>query len=327
MTFSPPASSLQLSVCICTYNGAERIGLVLEALGRQTRRAGDWEVLVVDNASKDDTARVVDEGLQTHLPHRGRRICEEQAGVMYARRRAAQEARGALLAFLDDDNIPAPDFVECAMTVMARHPEAGIAGGKVLVEWLGTPTALGQAVAPFALAIRDLGDQAFAYQEITGGPDTAGMVARTDVLRTIFSDPDLARKITGRKGKSLVSGEDTALVIRAHQLGVTCRYEPELVIRHRLPADRTTLPYLLRLYDGIGRGQASMRPLFDAKASQPLLAVLIALKDGGRWLVRKMRGPAPSFREQFGALAPDMHRLQQAQIWGRFVQGLKEPFR
>lgn len=323
---SDPAA-IQLSVCICTYNGADRVGLVLEALGRQTRRAHDWEVLVIDNASKDDTARVVDEGLALHLAGRGRQICESQPGVMFARRRAATEARGALIAFLDDDNIPAADFVERAVAVMQRHPEAGIVGGKVVVEWLGTPTALGEAVASFALAIRDLGDQAFAYQDITGGPDTAGMVARTEVLRSIFADRDLAHKVTGRKGKSLTSGEDTALVIRAHQLGVTCRYEPELVIRHRLPADRTNLAYLLRLYDGIGRGQASMRPLFDAKARQPLLALLIALKDGGRWVIRCVRGPDPAFRAENGALAADLHRLHQAQIWGRFVQGLKEPFR
>lgn len=316
-----------LSVGICTYNGAGRIELVLEALGHQTRRAMDWEVLVVDNASTDDTTRLAGEALQTHLPGRGRQVIERQPGVMFARRRATLEARSELIAYLDDDNIPDPDFVEHAIAIMARHPEAGIAGGKVLAQWLGTPTALGEAVAPFALAIRDLGDSPFAYAEITGGPDTAGMVARTSLLRAIFSDAHLAHKMTGRKGKSLISGEDTALVIRAHQLGFTCRYEPRLVIHHRLPASRTSPEYLLRLYEGIGRGQASMRPLWDAKAKSPILALLIALKDGGRWLLRAVRGTSPALRQERGALADDVHRLDQAQVWGRFVQGLREPFR
>ena len=311
----------------CTYNGADRIALVLEALGRQTRPTKDWDVLVVDNASTDDTARSTDAALDLHLPGRGRRVSEPQAGVMFARRRATLEADAELIAYLDDDNIPAPDYVDQAIAIMQRHPEAGIAGGKVLAQWLGTPTALGEAAAPFALAIRDLGEQSFAYPEITGGPDTAGMVARTALLRTIFTDAHLAHKITGRKGKSLISGEDTAIVIRAHQLGFACRYEPQLMIYHRLPASRTSLDYLLRLYEGIGRGQASMRPLLDAKARNPLLALLIAVKDGGRWLLRSLRGPSPALREERGVLADDFHRLYQAQVWGRFVQGLREPFR
>lgn len=316
-----------LTVGICTYNGAERIGWVLEALGQQSRRANDWDVVVVDNASTDDTAAVVDNAMQLHLPGRGRRVLESQPGVMFARRRATLEARGELIAYLDDDNIPAPDYVENAIAVMRHYPETGIAGGKVLAQWLGAPTPLGEAAASFALAIRDRGDVAFAYPEITGGPDTAGMVARTALLRAIFSDAELAHKITGRKGKSLVSGEDTAIVIRAHQLGYDCRYEPQLVIYHRLPASRSSLDYLLRLYEGIGRGQASMRPLLDARARNPALALLIALKDGGRWCWGALRGTPPALRRERGSLADDFHRLHQAQVWGRFAQGLREPFR
>lgn len=316
-----------LSVCICTYNGAERIALVLEALGRQTSRAPDWEVLVVDNASTDATMASVEEGFRVYLPRRGRLVRETQPGVMFARRRAAREARGELVAFLDDDNIPADDFVEQAMAVMARHPEAGLAGGKVVAEWIGQPTPLGMAAATKVLAIRDLGDQPFAYPDITGGPDTAGMVIRTRVLREILAEPGLAHKVTGRTGSSLVSGEDTTIVIRTHQMGLACRYEPSLVIRHRLSAERATLEYLLRLYEGVGRGQASMRSLYDAKARNPVLAILIALKEGGRWLLGQVRGASVSERREYGALADDFHRLHQAQTWGRFMQGLREPFR
>lgn len=316
-----------LSVCICTYNGAERITLVLEALGRQTRQTADWEVLVVDNASTDATMTAVEEGFQVYLPRRGRLVRENQPGVMYARRRCAQEARGDLIAFLDDDNIPADDFVAQAIAVMARHPEAGLAGGKVIAEWLGQPTPLGEAAATRVLAIRDLGDQPFAYPDITGGPDTAGMVIRTRVLRDVLAEPELARKVTGRTGPSLVSGEDTAIVIRTHQMGLACRYEPSLVIRHRLSAERTTLDYLLRLYEGVGRGQASMRPLYDAKARNPVLAILIALKEGGRWVLGQVRGASAAERRTYGELADDFHRLHQAQTWGRFRQGLREPFR
>ena len=46
-----------------------------------------------------------------------------------------------------------------------------------------------------------------------------------------------------------------------------------------------------------------------------------------RGTARPVLSPDPAFRAEHGALAADLHRLHQAQIWGRFVQGLKEPFR
>jgi glycosyltransferase involved in cell wall biosynthesis len=321
----PPA--LALSVCICTYNGAARIGAVLEALGRQTRTAPDWEVVVVNNASRDQTAAVVATAFAAHLPGRGRLVDEAQPGVTFARRRAALEARGHLLAYLDDDTLPAPDFVACAVTVMQQHPEAGLAGGKIIPDWLEPPTPVGVAIADFALAICDRGDQPFAYPDVTGGPVTAGMVARTEVLRTILSDPLFTARISSRVGDALDGGEDTAIVIRCHQLGHTCRYEPSLVIRHQIPAARTALPYLLRFYQGIGHGQAMIRYFYDWKARVAPLALLIALKEGLRWLAGEVRGPSAALREKFGAVAADVHRLQQRQVYGRFRQGLREPFR
>ena len=312
-----PDPAPALTVCLCTYNGARRIGEVLEALGRQTRAAPDWEVLVIDNNSTDDTAAVVAAGLAAHLPGRGRIVRETQPGVTRARHRGAVEARGALLAYLDDDNVPAPDYVENALARMARHPEAGLMGGKVLADWIGTPTPLGARVASFALAIRDRGDEPFAYEDITGGPDTAGMVVRTDLLRAILAEPLFADRDLGRNASGFGGGEDTAIVIRAHQRGHACRYEPSLVIRHRLPASRTDAAYLLKLFDGIGRGQAAIRPLFDPKARSRVLALGIALKDFARWLSGRLRGPDAALRAEAGALASDLHALQQRQLAAR----------
>jgi glycosyltransferase involved in cell wall biosynthesis len=316
-----------ISVCICTFNGADRIGLVLEALGRQTDQSSGWDVLVVDNASRDDTDGAVRAAFAAHLPQRGRLVREEQAGLMHARRKATQEARGEMVVFLDDDNIPAPDYIERLGEILLAHPRAGVLGGRVEAEWLGEPTPLGRAVASFALAVCDRGDQPFAYRDVTGGPAGAGMVVSRALLRTIFEEASLASRVTGRNASGFGGGEDTAIVVRAHQLGYDVRYEPSLVVRHRIPAARTAPAYLLKLYEGIGRGQASLRPLYDARARSPVLGPLIASKEGLRWLLGGLRGPSRALRAEFGPLAPDVHRLHQRQVYGRFRQGLREPFR
>ena len=140
-------AELSLSVCICVYNGAGRIGAVLEALGAQTNHGPQWEVLVIDNASTDGTSAVVSAAFAAHLSARGRLLRQEQNGLMRAREMAAQEARGEVIVFVDDDNIPAPDYVERALDIMKSHPEAGVVGGRVEADWVGEPTPLGVAVA------------------------------------------------------------------------------------------------------------------------------------------------------------------------------------
>ncbi|MBW7908501.1 MAG: glycosyltransferase family 2 protein [Kiritimatiellae bacterium] len=318
---------IAVSVCICTFNGAERIPLVLEALGQQTDSTARWDVLVVDNASTDQTPTVVAESLARNLPDRGCYIREEQAGLMYARRTASRRARGEYIAFLDDDNIPAPDYLAKLLALLPLHPNAGVIGGRVWADWVGEPTPLGKAVASFALAVCERGDVPFAYGDVTSGPAGAGLTVRRSLLEAIFEDAQIAAQMVGRIGSALGGSDDTAIVVRAHQRGLEVRYEPSLVLEHRIPTARTTPEYLLRLYEGIGRGQADLRLLFDWKARNPLLRRLIALKDGLRWIWRGLRGAPPALRREFGALADDVHALHQRQVFGRFTAGWRGPHR
>lgn len=311
---------LDVSVCICTYNGAARIGEVLDALAAQTDTSPLWEVVVIDNASTDDTEAAVRAGFSRGIGARGRLVREPQPGQMFARRTAARMARGALIAFLDDDNVPAPDYIEHVRALLPRHPRLGIAGGRVRASWIGEPTPIGRAVASFALAICDRGEQPFAYREVVEGPAGAGLVIRTTLLRDILTEPEFAGRVAGRVGGGFVGGDDIALVIRAHQLGYEVWYEPSLRIDHRIPASRTEMSYLLKLFEGIGRGQANIRPLFDAKARSPLLARLIALKDALRWVRASLLGPSRADRAAYGPLAPQAHRLHRRQLYGRFCQ-------
>lgn len=318
-------NDLRVSVCICAFNAADRIGLVLEALGAQTDQTARWDVVIVDNASRDGTAEVVEKAIAEYLPTRARCVSEPQPGLMYARRAATNEARGEFIAFLDDDNIPAADYLERLLEVLLLHPHAGILGGRVWPEWVGEPEPLGKAVAFFALAACDHGEEPFAYKEVTGGPAGAGMVVRRALMKAIFEEASLVGVVTGRVGSVLTGSDDTALVVRAHQLGYEVRYEPLLVLKHRIPASRTTREYLLKLYEGIGRGQAALRLLYDAKARNPLLRRLIAMKEGLRWLKGELSGPTAPTQKEYGPLAREVHELQQRQTLGRFRESLRRP--
>jgi hypothetical protein len=81
--------------------------------------------------------------------------------------------------------------------------------------------------------------------------------------------------------------------------------------------------YLLRLYEGIGRGQAVVRRLYDWKARSPL-SLLIATKDMARWLKGRVMGPSAVRPSPRAEISEDLHDLNQRLIWGRAMQALAE---
>lgn len=307
---------VRASVCICTYNGAGRICAVLDALAAQPSPADLWELLVIDNASTDGTGTLAARRINDLLGGHGRVVHESRPGLSFARARAAAEACGSILCFLDDDNIPAPTFVACAIDAFKRRPKAGVIGGRVLPRWEVPPTALAEAVAPFALAICDLGNAPKQVDGSGSGIVGAGMCARRDVLCSLVDSGTLGGRVTGRSGASLMSGEDIGISIAARQMGYECWYDPSLVVEHLLPPRRMEKDYLQRLYQGIGRGQAAVRRLYDWKARSPL-GLLIALKDLGRWIEGSIHGPDKSLRVTRPDLARDLHDLDQALLLGR----------
>ena len=314
-------SQLIATVAICTYNGAARIGYVLESLVNQTLPADQWEILVVDNASTDSTVEVC-EGWRDRLPVPLHIVREERQGLSYARECAGQNARGEIICFLDDDSPAERDWLACAVQAFADRPQAGCLGGKVKPIWESEPTPLTLDVCIFAHAICDHGDAPFRYTGVSDGPVGAGLCIRSDILNRIYLESQLSNSLTGRKGTSLSSGEDTALGIVVGQMGYERWYVPSLHIHHRIPAHRTSFDYLLRLYAGIGRGQAMTRRLYDRKARNPVLGALIGVKDLLRWLRGVLLGPGKKYRNKEPGLRQQLHALHQRQLWGRGFQAI-----
>src|SRR5262249_19504318 len=135
------------SIVIPTHNGATRLPLPLEALARQSAPAGTFEVLVVDNCSTDDTSRVAETlPATTALRQRGtacRVVGEQQQRLLHARIRGVQEARGQFVCFLDDDNVPGPDYVAEALEGF-NDPSVGVLISRVFPHYVagGAPASV-----------------------------------------------------------------------------------------------------------------------------------------------------------------------------------------
>jgi glycosyltransferase involved in cell wall biosynthesis len=239
---------VNLTIAIRAHNAAARLPGTLAALAAMKVPLDlAWECLVVNNASSDDTAAVAEShGRRLSLPMRV--VDEPVPGNGHAYRKCAQEARGDLISFVDDDNHVAPDWAVRCVEFFRDHPRAGLAGGKIdpiFEDPASVPADFAERYA-MALAIRDMGPvEKQLIPPADDPPCGAGLTGRTALFRQVLLEIGL--HLTGRTGTSLAGGEDTEVALLIGKLGWEFWYTPTLKMGHVLPPRRLKPDYLDRL--------------------------------------------------------------------------------
>jgi len=119
-----------VSVVMPTYGRRDSLLRVLRALDRQGVAAGAFEVVVVCDGDVDGSAGAC-RALAPELSYVLRVVEQDNAGPAAARNRGVDEARGELIVFLDDDVVPAPEFVATHLAAQAGQ-EARVTIGPLL---------------------------------------------------------------------------------------------------------------------------------------------------------------------------------------------------
>ena len=236
---------MEISVAICAFNARDRIEMVLQSLGAQDLgTVGEWELVVIDNASTDNTSDLVKELCEKYrLPLR--LFVEPVPGLSNARRRAALEARSDLLSYLDDDVVVPNNWIAECIRFLRSSPQCGILGCKVIPlfeDESKKPPNFDRWYAGI-LSLVDLGPTAHELDVRNGTLIVgAGMSGRTCVFRATFAD---VQSITvGRRGSSLAGGEDLEAQLIASRLGWEIWYTPSLVLQHFVPSRKLNRAYL-----------------------------------------------------------------------------------
>ena len=251
---------MKITVILCTYNRAHRISKALESVLASVLPLGlEWEILVVDNNSKDQTRVETNEFCLRH-PGRVRYLFEAQQGLSNARNAGIREARGEIIAFMDDDVTVEPTWLQNLTASLHDGTWAG-AGGRIRPpkdftppDWLTLDGGIMDSSG--VLALFDVGT---VPGELKKAPYGANMAFR----KSMFEKYGDFRSDLGRCGNSLISNEDTEFGGRLMAAGERLRYEPSAVVYHPVPKERLSKKYFLAWWFAHGRAmfrQTGKRP-------------------------------------------------------------------
>jgi glycosyltransferase involved in cell wall biosynthesis len=235
-----------ISVVIATHNRRHLLERTLDALAAQDMAPGAFEVVVVDNGSSDGTSTLL---------HRRRErdawlhpLLERQPGKSFAVNTGIAAARGDLLAFTDDDVIPAPGWLTAFAQAM-NDRGADFAVGRISPLWEVPPPRWISRSLYGVLAVPDNGPDRL---DIRAGVNEhvmaigANMAIRREVCLALGG----WRTDLGKLADSLRSGEDHEFFLRMLRSGLRGVYEPTAHVRHLVPASRLRKSYFRRwLYD------------------------------------------------------------------------------
>ena len=249
---------MQVSVVIGTYNRQHLLVGTLGALASQEVPGSlAWEIVVVDNNSTDSTAQVVAAFAET-TPTPVRYVFEPRQGISHARNRGIREARGAVLAFIDDDVLPANDWVSQVVAAVERWEADGV-GGRILPRWEASPPHWLRDNRSLLrrLSIMEFDGSCLLALPLKPVPQVwgANMAFRRDVFHRVGEfDPR-----RGVVGKTLHRGEESDLIERALDLGLRIAYDAALTVFHRIGPDRTRKAYFRRMAFEDARGEARLK--------------------------------------------------------------------
>lgn len=286
---------VDFTIAIPTYNGAERLSQLLERLRRQADTENfSWSILVVDNNSKDSTAEVVRyhqtiaQANESEAPA-VQYAFEGRQGAAFARVKAMAIATSPWVGFLDDDVVPAPNWVAQAYAFSQAHPQAGAYGGQVHGEFEIPPPANFNRIKSF-LAIRERGNEAHLYDpDNLNLPPSAAWVVNAQAWRENVSDQP---RLGGRAHGSMVQGDDYEPLLRIHKAGWQIWYAPALHVAHQIPAKRLERDYLMSLSRGCGLCICPLRMINLEPWQRPLIWIKLILSNLRRVILQwvKYRG-------------------------------------
>jgi glycosyltransferase involved in cell wall biosynthesis len=246
-----------ISIITCTHKAPPSIGELFRSLGQQTSPP-DYEMILVNNGfSVARAGEVTDLAKKNGLGKKLRIVDEPIPGLSHARKKGFLEAKGDWFLLLDDDNSLSPGFLGSMDKIVRSDDSLGGITPLITPVWEQEPPQWLQMIGLLCLSYNQLPsyqpiDEAKRYvpEEFVRTPGAPGggmMVHRDCVMHYLTVIRGSARLALGRKGKSLMSGEDFDLWSQIPAIKRNILVTDTLQVYHHIPSSRLDRRYLLKL--------------------------------------------------------------------------------
>ena len=235
--------NVRISAIICTLNRANYLRRSINSLIDQTLAAAHYEILIVDNGSTDNTSEVVKN--EYDKVQNLRYVYEPILGLSQARNTGWRQAVGKYVAYLDDDAIAYPQWLEKILHVFETvKPKPACVGGRIEPLWeAARPPWLSDEIA-HCLGVLDLADSPMTLDTLADSHWLFG--GNSAYPRHLLEVVGGFQTSLGRKGNKLLSNEEILLHQQLKQRGYHYYYHPEIAIRHHVPSFRLTKSWFIR---------------------------------------------------------------------------------
>lgn len=255
-----------ISIIAPTYNGAQTLPLMLNALIQVDIPPGGCEYIFIDNASKDNSAEII-RSYSSQLPIT--LVQESKQGKNFAVAAGLKAAKGSLFLFTDDDVLPCADWLVRYEAIAKAHPEISIFAGQVRHHWMKTPPQwlkqLGAEGKAFAGTPENLKGGNIQAIEIKG----PNFMVRREITELFPPDPSIGPTPSG----NYIAGSETEFLLRAESAGYKMHFLPEASVHHIVKANQMKLRGILKRYYRIGRGTCATGVKTFPKDSPELLGI------------------------------------------------------
>ena len=222
-------NKLNISVVICTYNRDKFIGEALESLTNQSLPSDNFEIIIVNNNSTDNTENICKNFITKNPGLDIKYVIESNQGLSFARNRGIAESKYDIITYIDDDAYAKPDFLELIFNYFNQHPQTAGIGGKVTPRYeIEEPVWMNKYLYGFVTKV-DLGNTVRLLKK-KEYPAGCNMTYRKDLLE----------KVGGFNNKLKWRADDKYINFQIKEISDQIIYLPNLEVEHTIDAYRTS---------------------------------------------------------------------------------------
>ena len=241
----------KITAIICTYNRAKFLEKSLNSLFKQSLSSNDFEIIVVDNNSTDNTKEIFERCCAQNPAYKVEYIFEPRQGLSFARNTGWKRANSPFVYYLDDDGIASEELLEEYLKLFLKGGDKVVAcGGKIIVDydpdrpdWL--PVFFERFYGDYSR-----GDEVVECEYVPGG---------NSAWRVLFLNESKGfSEELGRVGEDGAGCEESLLNMRALKMGYKLMYSPHALMYHYAGPSRLNLKWLLNRMRGQGKSSSKL---------------------------------------------------------------------